>query len=207
MFRKLLPIAKERGYTKDNFTSHDCAALFQGKSWKARKWAAEKDWRLQFHPMHRFPELFSAKMPDRMISYTWAGFTLLADLPRFLDAAERLHPLAAGGEACTHWLDITFNDSDQNSPDIQLYLSIADELYLGAELHFAFLCGGMVRLALCNHEIVTRTQAGLTAHRLGRDWTDAVIRGASCLRRAIAPSPSSSLSKIARNGKRTFWMK
>jgi hypothetical protein len=130
--------------------------------------------------MDRFPELFSGRMPDRMISYTWAGFTLLTDLPLFLDAAERLHPPAAADK--TYWLDIAF--TCQNSPDIKLYLDIADGLYAGAWLHFAFLCRGMVRRAWCNAEIVIRTKAGLAAHGLAggeQDWTDAVIRGGELL--------------------------
>ena len=182
LFRRLLPIARQRGYTKDDLTSHDCAALFQGKACKDGAWTAGKDPRLQFHPMDKFPELYSDKIPDRMISYTWAGFMLIADLPLFLDEAERLAPPSADGGAPSYWLDIVF--TCQNSPDIKLYLRIADGLYSGAELHFAFLCGGMVGRAWCNAEIVTRFLAGLRAHGLagpGQDRTDAVIRGGELL--------------------------
>jgi hypothetical protein len=182
LFRELLLIARERGYTKDDLTFHDCAALFQGKSYKDGAWAAEKDKSLQFHPMDRFPALFSDKMPDRMISYTRAGFTLIADLPLFLNECEKLHPPTGGGEAPTYWLDIAFNC--QNSPDIILYLSIADGLYSGAEMHFAFVCNGMVCCAWCNADFVTRTQAGLRAHGLagdGQNRTDAIIRAGELL--------------------------
>jgi len=182
LFRRLLPVARQRGYTKDDLSSHDCAALFQGKAWKDGEWAADKDPRLQFHPMDRFPELYSDRMPDRMISYAWAGFMLMADLPLFLDASEEMAPTSADGGTTTYWLDIFF--TCQNSPDIKLYLSIADGLYSRAELHLAFLCGGMVQRAWCIAEMVTRFIAGLRAHGRwgeGQDRTDAVIRGGELL--------------------------
>jgi hypothetical protein len=184
IFPLLLRKARDdRGFEKKDLTSHDCAALFKGKSWKDGRWTDEKDPKLQFHPMEEFPELFSATWPDRMISYTWAEFTLINALSRFLAECEALVPPSTNGET-TYWLDILAND--QNSPDILLYLAIADGFYSGAELHFGFLFGGMLTRAWCNHEVVTRFRAGLKAEGLWvegqEDNTHAVIRGGELLR-------------------------
>ncbi len=183
IFQRLLRIAKEeRGFEEKDMTSHDCAALFQGKSWKSGQWKGEKDEKLQFHPMDRFPELYSDKMPDRITTYTWTMFKLIGHLPQFLDACEEMVPTSPNGET-TYWMDILF--TCQNSHDIKLYLSIADGLYSGAEFHFAFLFGGMLSRAWCNAEIVARFVAALKSLGLwteSQDRTDAIIRGGELLR-------------------------
>ncbi len=69
-----------------------------------KKWemGGQKEKRLQFHPMDLFPELFSDKMPDRMISYTWARFRLIGDIFRFIDESEIVAPPSASEEP-TYW--------------------------------------------------------------------------------------------------------
>ena len=178
---KLLLIANGRGFTGDDITSHDLAALFQGKSWKNGKWTEEKDKKLQFHPMDKFQEHYSGKMPTRMISYTWASFGLIKVLNRFLNECEKLFSQIENSEA-TYWCDILFND--QNHPDMKLYLGIADGLYSAAERHFAFLFGGMMARARCIAEIITRFLAALKVMGLWKecqDNTDAVIKGGELL--------------------------
>jgi hypothetical protein len=224
IFPKLLYKAKaERGFEKDDLTSHDCAALFQGKVWSnsphyegeslddpKKEWKESSGWAvteaqesLRFHPMEKFPTIFSANWPDRMISYTWANFFLIRHLPRFLAACEELVPPSAEWEA-TYWLDILAND--QNSPDIKLYLDIADGLYSGAAYHFGFLCGGMLTRAWCNHEVVTRFLAGLKALGLWvegqRDRTDTIIRGGELIGKG---SPAFTLFVVVKG--LTHWNK
>lgn len=181
LFPKLLLIARqEREFEGEDLTSHDCAALFQGKSWENGRWTAEKDVALQFHPMDKFPDLYSDKMPDAPISYPWKNFGLIRDLPQFLDACKKE---VVDEFETTLWLDILFNC--QNSPDIKLYLKIANGLYTGAELHFAFLFGGLLTRAWCISEIVTRYRSALTKSGLwkeGQDNTEAVIKGGELLR-------------------------
>jgi hypothetical protein len=183
IFPALLRIAKEeRGFEGEDITSHDCAALFQGKSWKDGSWTDTKDKNLQFHPVERFPELFSDKMPDRMKSYTWAKYGLIKDLPHFLDQCEILAPPNANGET-TYWVDILIND--QNSPDIKLFLDLADNFYSASAMHIADLFGGMLDRAWCNSEIATRFLSGLKSKGLwkeGQENTAAVIRGGELLR-------------------------
>ena len=183
IFPGLLDIAKEeRGFNGDDVTSHDCAALFQGKSWRNGAWTVEAEPSLQFHPMDRFRHFYCEKMPDRTNSCAWGNFGLIRDLPSFLDECERVVPPSPDGGAAL-WLDILF--TDYNSPDIKVYQKIADGLCSGAELHFAFLCGGMVSSARCNAAIATRFLAGLKARGLwgeGQDRTDAVVRGGELLR-------------------------
>ncbi len=110
----LLGIAKkERGFQKDDITSNDLQALFQGKSWVNGAWAEMGDINaLQFHPIEKFPELYSDKMPDRIISYPWKGFGLLTDLQLFLYGCERLKPAESDA---TLWLDILYNLQVQSS--------------------------------------------------------------------------------------------
>jgi hypothetical protein len=187
IFSKLLVIAREeRGFVGKDLTSHDCAALFQGKSWICGRWAENKDERMQFHPMDKFPQHFSDKMPDRVLSYPWAEFGLIEILPLFLDACEQ-EVLAE--DDTTLWLDILF--TDQNSHDIKLYLKIADQLYSEAELHFAFIFGGLLSRAWCISEIITRFRSFLIRLGLwkeGQDNTQAVIHGGELLRDSCVAS-------------------
>ena len=114
LLRKLLGICKkERGYPKDDIASNDLQALFQGKSWVNDAWVDTGDTNaLQFHPIEKFPELYSDKMPDRIISYPWKGFGLLTDLQSFLDGCERLKPAESDA---TLWLDILYNSQVQST--------------------------------------------------------------------------------------------
>ena len=183
IFPKLLGIArKERGFTGEDLTSHDCAALFQGRVWTDAGWSVEIDEKKQFHPVEKFSEHFSDKLPGRMGSYTWAKFRLIKDMPLFLDAYEKVAVPCANGET-TYWFDVLI--SDQNSSDITRSLGIADGLYSEAERHTAWLCGGMLTRAWCISEIVTRLLAVLNALGLwikGQDNTDAIIVGGEHIR-------------------------
>ena len=181
-FAELLSIAKkERGFTGDDITSHDCAALFQGKSFVDGKWAEEQQ-ALKFHPMDRpeLAEFYSAKMPDVMVSYTWARFGLTKHLPQFLgEFRARVPEGGLSDEEATFWLDVVFND--QNSPNMKLYLDIAELLYSGARFHAAFLFGRMLTRAWCVAEIKARFLSALSALGLlaegAEDRTAAVIEG------------------------------
>ena len=184
LFAALLYIAQsERNFTGDDLTSHDCAALFQGKKFANGNWG-EANPLLQFHPMDR-PELaiyYSSKMPDHMISYTWANFGLIKHLPLFLNTYETLVPESASEES-TFWLDVVFND--QNSPNMTLYLDIAELLYSGARYHLALLFGGMLSRAWCAAEIKARFLSALKALGLlpeGKDKSAAVIKGGEHIR-------------------------
>ena len=131
--------------------------------------------------MDKFPELFSDKMPDRMKSYTWAKYGLIQELRYFLDECEILAPPNAYGET-TYWVDILIND--QNSPDIKLFLDIADNFYSASAMHIADLFGGMLDRAWCNLEIATRFLSGLKTKGLwkdGQENTAAIIRGGELL--------------------------
>jgi hypothetical protein len=178
---KLLGVAKERGYQKDDFTSHDLQALFQGKIWKDEDagWCgvpSDEQAKLIFHPMDKFQAYYSDKMPAVLITYAWKDFRLITDLPRFLDEYEKIVKSESPGsyQERTYWIDIAFND--QNCPDITLYLEIADILYAESERHAAFLFKATLNRAWCCHEAATRLKAAMTAWRLNEEQVAALIR-------------------------------
>ena len=178
IFPALLQVARapERMYDRDDLTSHDCAALFQGKKWMDGRWTEEVYEHLKFHPVDMFPQYYSEKMPDRMQSYPWAIFWLIKDLRNAINEYEKIVPNDNRSE--TYWLDILVND--QNSTDMKLFLDLADVFYANAPRHFALLCGGFMDRAWCISEMITRYIAALKILGLwkeGQDKTDGIIQG------------------------------
>ena len=171
----ILIIAGERGFVGNDLTSEDCRAVFQGKTWTTTGWSKEGMETLKFHPIEKFPHLYSSEMPERIASYTWFKFTLRGNLGQFLDQLEALHPPNVDGTT-SYWLDILF--SDQNSKQMALNLEIADHYYHLTKFHFACVCRGMLSRIWVIHELIVRLKSVIILFRLmegGKSLTDAII--------------------------------
>ena len=170
----LLRISREeRGFIGDDLTPHDCAALFQGKTFHSGEWSNERDLSLQFHPMDRFPDLYSEEWPACTVSYPWGGFKLKKYVKLF---AEALY----AGSRCprgTFFFDIFFNC--QNTTDTKLYLSVVDDLIFLTDCHFLCLKDTMLSRGWILHELCSRLRSIIIRFRLmGSESSNTAMTGA-----------------------------
>ena len=176
---ELLAIANERGFVKSDLTSSDCQALFQGKTWDTAgyKWSEERQDQLKFHPIERFPHLYSAEWPEGIPSYTWYQFTLRDNLIKFLDQLEKYLPREVNGIQ-GYWLDILFTDQNSSREQMELNLDIADDFYFLTKIHFACVCRKMLGRIWVIHELIIRLKSIIVKNDLmseGRELTDAIL--------------------------------
>ena len=165
LFANALELAKEtRNFNGNRITSHDFCALCQGKRWNSeqRCWARNSVYE-RFHPVDKWPECYSEKMPTTAITYPWKDFDCLDYLPQFLKGVEER--LGRNDER-TYFFDVVFND--QNDPDITVehrgevfkgilfYLKVAELVYEGAKEHVAFMFNRAMMRAWCAAEAATR---------------------------------------------------